>query len=236
MRENYQEFLSRIHVFEKRNLDLGKSYFKGRPSLAHKIDENNKLKSFFGDTVVFELDDHTKERINNIFFKIYNLVPECFSERLDPKTLHMTLHDLSNSPDRDSIACDMESNFNRIQLTTDSIKKEKIKMRTSFIFNMVNTSLVLGLVPEDEYEFNKLMRLYYIIDNIKQAEYPLTPHITLSYYNINGFSEEAKNKLEDIVFQLNNISEEVILDTDRLFYQRFYSMNEYHNILKLTNT
>ena len=235
MRESYQEFLKRISVFEKQNLDLGKNYFKGPTSLAYKIDKENRIKSFFGDTVVFELDEEIKDKINEIFSKIYDQASECFSERLKPNTMHMTLHDLSNSPEQSAVDAEMEENLKEIQSIVTLVKNDTIKMRTNFIFNMVNTSLVIGLVPSDENEFNKLMDIYYLVDNIKPAKYHLTPHITLSYYNINGFSVESKNKLEEVVSNLNDDNFEITLCTEKLFYQRFYSMNDYHNILKLTN-
>lgn len=117
----------------------------------------------------------------------------------------------------------------------DNSTEEKIKMKAKFIFNMVNTSLVLGLYPINEAEFNKLMKLYTLIDDVKKLGYPLTPHITLGYYNVNGFSVDSARKLETIVKEINtNESEiEIELSTKELFYQKFVSMNEYINIFSL---
>ena len=95
--ENYKEFLLRVGEFQLPDLDLGKNYFRGRASLSDKIDANNRLKDFFGDTVVFELDDVTKSVIGGMVDEIYEVAPECFAERLNTSTLHMTLHDLSIS-------------------------------------------------------------------------------------------------------------------------------------------
>ena len=234
MKESYQDFIKRISVFEKRDLDLGKSYFKGKPSLKNKIDENNRLKDFFGDTVVFDLDKETKEKINIIVDEIYTNCPECFAEKLNSETLHMTLHDLSNSPKIEDIEEEMSRNRSMIKDIVNHIDVQKIKMRTNFIFNMVNTSLVLGLVPLDESEYEKLMRLYCLIDeSVKESQYPLTPHITLAYYSINGFDEKSRKALEDLIYRLNTVDIEITLNTKNLFYQRFYSMNDYRNIIKL---
>jgi hypothetical protein len=99
---------------------------------------------------------------------------------------------------------------------------------------MVNTSLVLGLVPIDEGEHQKLMELYGIADEVKRAQYPLTPHITLGYYSIHGFDEKVAKELETIVRRLNRKdSMEILLDTDKLYYQRFTSMNRYENVVRL---
>lgn len=111
------------------------------------------------------------------------------------------------------------------------IPMQTIKMRSKSIFNMVNTSLVLGLYPVNEEEYGKLMQLYYLFDDVKKLDYPFTPHITLAYYNVDGFDREVAKRLEGIVNELNAKVIEIELDTRELFYQRFVSMNEYTNIV-----
>lgn len=232
--ENYKEFLLRIGEFQFTDMDLGKNYFKGRPSLLDKIDENNRLKDFFGDTVVFELDEVTKAVIGEMMDEIYEAVPECFAERLKTDTLHVTLHDLSNSPRPRDVEEEMARNLEEIKIRAPRFGKRVIRMRTSVIFNMVNTSLVLGLVPINEDEHQKLMELYGVADEVKRAHYPLTPHITLGYYNIHGFDERSVRTLEAVVGRMNRREPmEILLDADRLYYQRFSSMNSYENVVRL---
>jgi 2'-5' RNA ligase len=166
--------------------------------------------------------------------EIYKAAPECFAERLRTDTLHMTLHDLSNSPLLEVITAEMERNLEEVKNRLSGFTKRIIRMKTSFIFNMVNTSLVIGLVPADEGEFDKMMELHGIVDEVKRAEYPLTPHITLGYYNIHGFDETSAKRLEAVVGRLNRREAmEIVLNTDKLFYQRFSSMNSYDNVLCL---
>ena len=230
--EKYNKFLSRIGEFQLPDMDLGKSYFKGKPSLTYKIDDENQLKDFFGDTVVFELDEETKTIIGGIIDEIYEVARLCFAERLHNATLHMTLHDLSNSPRCEDVEEEMARNLEEIKKCKSRFGKRVIKMRTNVIFNMVNTSLVLGLVPADEEEHIKLMELYDIFDGILEAKYPLTPHITLAYFTPSGFGDEAKARLEAAVNEINLDSQfEIILDTKKLHYQHFFSMNDYRNII-----
>lgn len=232
--EEYKNFLLRIGEFQLPDMDLGKNYFKGRPSLSDKVDEDNRLKEFFGDTVVFELDNDTKAVIGEIVDEIYEAAPECFAERLRTDTLHTTLHDLSNSPKLRDVVGEMERNLEGINIRASRFGKRVIRMRTSVIFNMVNTSLVMGLVPVNEVEHQKLMELYEVVDEVKRAQYPLTPHITLGYYNIHGFDERSARALEGVVGRLNHREPmEILLDTDRLYYQRFSSMNKYENVVCL---
>ena len=229
--ETYQAFLDRVSVFEIDTLDLGKSYFKGKASLAYKINENNKLKDFFGDTIVFDLDYETKRKISDLIDNLYLASPECFAERLCSDTLHMTLHDLSNSPCPDEISEAMEKNMTGVIERAPLVQNLKIKMRSNFIFNMVNTSIVLGLIPKDENEHRKLIDLYGLFDEVYKSDYPLTPHITLAYYSINGFNELSAKRLEATVNNLNTKTKlDIELDTNNLFYQRFTGMNKYRSI------
>lgn len=79
------------------------------------------------------------------------------------------------------------------------------------------------------------MNLYSIFDNVKKLHYPFTPHITLAYYNINGFDFQAARNMEDTVNQLNNngIKIDMELNINNLYYQKFKSMNDYIDIIKL---
>lgn len=72
--ETYKEFLDRINSFEKSEIDLGDKYFKGSGSIDLKVDENNGFKPFFGDTVVFNLDDNTKkhqQRLQTVYMLLH---------------------------------------------------------------------------------------------------------------------------------------------------------------------
>jgi 2'-5' RNA ligase len=233
--ETYREFLDRINLFQKSEIDFGNEYFSGNPSIAQKVNKENVFRAFYGDTVVFNLDDSTKEKLTKIVNRINDVASECFCEKLVPNTFHMTLHDLSNSPKLEEIAQEVFENELKVLKIAENMAEEKIKMKTKFIFNMVNTSLVLGLYPINETEFNKLMKLYTLIDDVKKLGYPLTPHITLGYYNVNGFSVASARKLEAIVKELNTTESEIQieLDTKELFYQKFVSMDEYINIFRL---
>lgn len=232
--ETYQEFLNRISSFETKNINLGVNYFKGNPSISQKVDKDNRFRSFYGDTVVFELDSNIKEKLAEYVDILFKSVPECFCERLFPNTFHVTLHDLSNSPALRDVAEEMfENELKIIEKIGELNKYEKsiIKMKSKYIFNMVDTSLVLGLYPVDENEYRRLMELYYIFDNVKKLSYPFTPHITLAYYNVNGFDIQAAGTLEDTVNKLNNNEIEIELDINNLYYQKFKSMNEYIDII-----
>lgn len=234
--ETYQEFLDRISSFETKKINYGEKYFKGNPSISQKVDKENKFKNFYGDTVVFELDSKIKEILAEYVDILYHSAPECFCERLVSNTFHVTLHDLSNSPILRDVAEEMFENELKVIEKMGELQKYRkpiIRMKSKYIFNMVNTSLVLGLYPADENEYHRLMELYFIFDKVKKLSYPLTPHITLAYYNVNGFDIQAARTIEETINELNNNEIEINLKINNLYYQKFKSMNEYIDIINL---
>lgn len=235
--ETYREFLNRINSFEHKKWSFAPGDFMGNPSLIKKVKPDNSFCPFYGDTVVFDLSDVTKKRLEKWLDKLYDEVPECFAKRLATDTFHMTLHDLSNSEKQEEVTAELTKNRKMLQVLSE--KKhfaafDTIKMKSNCIFNMVNTSLVLGLYPADEKEYKKLMTLYEIFNEVKKLPYPLTPHITLAYYNVNGFSDASARKLEKLAGQINmeeyEQELEIELKTKELYYQHFDSMNHYENV------
>ncbi|MDE7446579.1 MAG: 2'-5' RNA ligase family protein [Lachnospiraceae bacterium] len=237
--ETYQEFLDRINSFEKRELNYGNKLFKGNPSISQKVGKDNVFRNFYGDTIVFALDDIVKEKLAGYVELLYQSAPECFCERLVPHTFHVTLHDLSNAPVLRDVAEELfENELKVIEKMGEIQKQEKeiIKMKSKYIFNMVDTSLVLGLYPVNEGEYRRLMDLYSLFDTVKKLSYPFTPHITLAYYNIDGFDLQAARRLEDAVNKLNKNEIEIELNVNHLYYQKFRSMNDYIDIINLGKT
>ena len=237
--ETYQEFLDRINSFEKRELNYGNKLFKGNPSISQKVGKDNVFRNFYGDTIVFALDDIVKEKLAGYVELLYQSAPECFCERLVPHTFHVTLHDLSNAPVLRDVAEELfENELKVIEKMGEIQKQEKeiIKMKSKYIFNMVDTSLVLGLYPVDKGEYRRLMDLYCLFDTVKKLSYPFTPHITLAYYNIDGFDLQAARSLEDAVNKLNKNEIEIELNVNHLYYQKFKSMNDYIDIINLGMT
>lgn len=231
--EPYKEFLRRIYEFEKEKPELGEGYFTANPSLSCKVRNDGSFNNFFGDTIVFNLDEKIKKRFADIADTIRNAAPECFAEKLKPETFHMTLHDLSSCADLSAILNDMFFNELDVARLSESIRPMTITMKTTYIFNMVNTSIVCGLAPVDEGEYKNLMRHYCLFDNVQRLKYCFTPHITLAYFRPDGFDRASSEKLERVIAELNKESFEFELDTRMLYYQKFTDMNSYTNIIKL---
>ena len=175
--ETYKDFLERIS-YQYPELLLEEGDFKPDKRVYEKVNPDNRFKPFFGDTVVFELDSSTKERVIQQIKKLYDAVPVCFSEQINTDTFHMTLHDLSASDKLEKVAAEVFKNeVELLRLVKEKPQQPKtIKMKSNYIINMVNTSLVLALVPENETEWIKLQALYDLVNEVRVCPYPfLTP-------------------------------------------------------------
>ena len=87
--------------------------------------------------------------------------------------------------------------------------------------------------PADDEEYLKLLTIYHLFDGVQTLDYEYTPHVTLGYYNINGFDVYSVEKLEKLVNKINKDEFEMFIDTEDLFYQHFTSMNDYKNIFPI---
>lgn len=233
--ESRKQFEDRISDFAKESFFLEKKFFTTRESVKEKVNSDNHFVGYFGDTIVFDLNSYNKERIYSIASKLYNYVPECFCERLKEETMHLTLHDLSSAKRSENVIEDVQKNEHRINqlLKFMKINPTNIRMKTHYIANILNISLVLVFFPVTDVDYLKLMTIYNLFDGIRTLDYKLTPHVTLGYFNVNGFGVSSVKKLERIVNELNKEEFEIVMRTDELFYQHFTSMNDYRNIIKM---
>ncbi len=234
--ETYAEFLKRIRSFERPEFGIDFHGFVPSNSVLQKVDEGNRFSSFFGDTVVFDLSSVDKRMIDSTIDQLYEIAGYCFCQRFDMNTLHLTLHDLSSSVNIEEIASAMDKNFASFKriVSQCGFKPEKIHMKSNYIINMVNTSVVLCFYPASEEEYLKIMKYYSLMDTIVSLPYPFTPHITLAYFNRYGFDWLAARELARVVNELNGFQLEITLNTDMLYYQRFTSMNDFSSLMKIT--
>ena len=227
--EHYQDFLQRIGGFELPELHFAEEGLVPSPGVARKVAEDGRFRPFYGDTVVFVLSEEEKAAVRCMTDVLYEAAPECFCERLGGSTFHMTLHDLSNSPVQEEVSARMRENEAALRalLREHPVSPRTIRMRSKAVFNMVGTSLVLGLIPADEEAFEALMQLYRLVDGVLPLPYPLTPHITLGYYSPQGFDGAAARRLEAAAGRLLPVPLDITLHTARLVYQHFSDMNSF---------
>lgn len=151
------------------------------------------------------------------------------SQQLDPSTFHMTLHDLVNDPEmtEDLRMRMLESKTKATQILTQWQNLPPLHMKTTWLFNMVNTSIVLGLTPADEETWRRLDEMYTALESVVRLGYALTPHITMAYFKPGIWSQYDLNCLRTA---LCPVELEVELKMEDLVYQEFIHMNHYETM------
>lgn len=231
-----EQFKTRVYSFEYHSLYLDHDgCFHTNQSLNKKVDPVGKLKSYSGNTVVFALNpvDTKAVRVRNRLIWMQNVMyercQELFSERLNRDTLHMTLHDLLNGRPEDIAEKDICFVRNEVMGILEAVHKETwyVKLKTTCVFNMVNSSIVLGFQPCSETDCNHLMHLYERMEEIVPLGYPLTPHITLAYFRPGMYDSLIVKNLDNVFKILSEKEFAIEFATKDLIYQEFYNMNHY---------
>lgn len=202
--------------------------FSTNPNLTQKVNADGSFRPFYGNTVVFELDGEEKERLKEIQEILHRAAGSMLAERIRPETFHVTLHDLVNSKD---LTADLAEKMGRAEEMARPILASwgdwpDMPMKATWVFNMVNTSLVLGLRPvEDENNsWGELSEMYAALNSVVPLGHKLTPHITLAYFRPGTYSREEVDVLRQA---LGPVNLDVILRIRNLVFQNFRSMNEY---------
>ena len=195
--------------------------------LRAKVDDAGAFLPFEGNTVVFLLSDEEKAALSVLQDSLYATASHLLAQRLSPDTFHMTLHDLANGAPDEKTQTWMQATEPIAKRILEDIKAEDlppIATRGTWMFNMVNTSIVLGLAPEDSEGEVRLHRMYEALHAAVPLSYALTPHITLAYFKPGSYSGE---ELEALRSALKPADISIKLDMNKLVLQHFGDMNHY---------
>ena len=103
-------------------------------------------------------------------------------------------------------------------------------MPTTKMMNMVGSSVVMVLEAADEESHNQLMALYEAFEEVKPLNRPLTPHITLGYFQPGVYGWEGAQNLQKFFDWTGENPFEVVLYMENLVHQEFRNMNDYYEV------
>lgn len=202
-----------------------------RDSLTAKVGWDGGLRPFFGNTMIYELDDASKLALCQRQVLLHHRAGWCLAEPLAPETFHITLHDLLNSPEESAIAAEVAHAEARALALLDEVRREgipPIRMVSTHVFSMVTTSLVMGFAPETEADCAALMGLYERFHAVVPISWGLTPHVTLAYYKPGQYGPETVDALKSAICNAEALPPiHLTLQPDMLFHRRFSDMNHY---------
>lgn len=198
--------------------------------LPEKVDENGAFRPFYGNTCLYWLDADTKAAVTAIQDDLYNCAGHMLAERIAPETFHMTLHDLVNSPE---YSRELEQKMALARERAGHIlswweTERPLRMRATRVFNMVSTSVVLGLAPADEDSRYRLEAMYRALEAVEPLGYAMTPHITLAYFRPGMYDGEDLNRLRQA---MQPVTLELELKAEQLCLQSFLNMNKYQTYI-----
>lgn len=231
MWEPYQTFQNRLLSFQPDSFRWHLNGFETPPSLLKKVDSQGNLLPFYGDTILFTLDDKCRQNLLQLQKALYEAAESVLSKPLSPQGFHLTLHDLSNGPSLSQLADTMARNaagYRKIcrDLDNDGFPKQ-IRLHSTCVFQMMNTSIVVGYEPASAQEYDALMALYHRFDAICHLPYPLTPHVTLAYYRPGSVDSQTADALSQTCRLLSREKNELVLDSSHLYYAEFADMDHY---------
>lgn len=200
--------------------------FSTNPNLTKKVNHTGDFLPFYGNTVVFDLSVDTKQALQQFQKELYQSAGWMLSQKLEPSTFHMTLHDLLNGPElSEELRFAMAEAEEKVKPILEQWKGQlPLRMKATWLFNMVNTSIVLGLVPADEASWRRLDEMYTALESVVHLGYALTPHITMAYFKPGTYSQYDLNYLRRV---LHPVDMELELKMDDLKFQNFIHMNAY---------
>ena len=227
--ENLAAFRARTEGFIYSSLPRDGGLETGA-GLRRKADESGRLLPFQGCTTVFPLPEAARERVRAVQDGLYARCGTCLAQPLAADSFHITLHDLVSGPPSPAL----EAEIARVQpaalALVEALRRENapISMTSTALFNMVNTSMVLGFAPADEESCAVLMEAYRRLQAAVPLNYPLTPHVTVAYFRPGWLDQGAVAQLQravDWVQAQPPIS--LTLSGGGLEYQIFSDMNHY---------
>lgn len=200
--------------------------FATNPGLTKKVNENGGLLPFYGNTAVFLLDAATKDMLSDLQRELYDAAGWMLAEPMAPQTFHMTLHDLVNGQIMDSdLSVQMESARKKAEHILRWWQEEPpLKMKATWMFNMVSTSIVLGFAPVNEDSYYRLDAMYGALEVVMPLGYALTPHITLAYFRPGQYTQAETDCLRRA---LRPVDWTLELRMEDLRLQDFRDMNTY---------
>ena len=230
MPETLRQFRARVDGFTHDSLPH-QGGFMTRESLRDKVSPEGTLTPFFGSTVIWELDDASRQALAEHQALLYDRCAACLAEPLRPDTFHVTLHDLVSDPDALAIETDAARTAAQAEAILASQRAAgfpAVHLRSTAMFSMVATSMVMGFAPQTEADCAVLMGLYEAFHAVQPLAWQLTPHVTLAYYRPGEISAQAGSALRSAIAAsaaLPPVS--VVLQPEQLRVSRFRDMNHY---------
>lgn len=196
-----------------------------------KVAADGTLRPFYGNTVIFDLDETARENLKHLQDRLYQTCGHFLSEKLTQESFHVTLHDLLSGVEREEMLGKVNEIAEEAKQTVEDVKRlldNSIMMTPVKLVSMVNTSVVLLLEPVYPLHQFLLDTSYEKLQSVVKLGYGLTPHVTLGYYRPGAIVGEDLQTLANTLSELSGqLDFKIWLKYRNLKYCEFYDMNHY---------
>ena len=233
MRENYLAYRNRIQglINQRACFTPENEQLVTAAGLKNKFCEDGSFHTFYGDTIVFQLSEDTKQFLGEIQTSLYGQAAEILAEKLPVESFHITLHDLSSSAFQQDIRTEMEAHQDRMPEIMSFLKgKRTVYLKAKGMVSMVSTSIVMLFEPAGVEDHDTIQEMYEYIENICSLPYPLTMHCTLAYYKPGIYAPRQWGNLYRLIDDFNRnyaVERAFAVDAHMAEYQIFTSMKDY---------
>lgn len=218
--------LNSLDHYVHKSLDHVEEAFTHNLKLEDKVSYLGNFLPYWGNTVVFDLDQKTIDHLSLVQNSLYEAAGDMLAKQLRSSTLHMTLHGLTEGRGNFPIYNERleKMRTGAASLIAQWRKQEPLQMRGTWIFNMNHTSLVLGLVPNNHDTYLCLMKMYEALEKLTGTKADFCPHITLAYFKPGKYDRKSVMALKAALH-----AEPIIIDLpmENLKVKNFYHMNCY---------
>lgn len=227
--ELLHEFKLRVAQFQEDSVPR-EGDFGLHPGVNDKVAaQTGELLPFFGSTAAFFLDEKTINLVQLLTDAIYSEHGGALSARLPLLHAHMTLHDLHASSALDHVASTVFLQHSEtVQRLSQARSVGPIRMTCVSVFNLLNTSIAIGLAPKSDLDHDRLTRARGKFAALVPSG-PFTPHITLAYYRPEPAfpirPDVLRSQLRSLTATVRDV--EVDLQPEQLFILHFSSMADY---------
>lgn len=182
MHESLQALTARINSFELNSVPSETPFFVSDSTREKFEAVTGAPRPFYGSTIIYDLDEEAKLWIDGLASRLHSELGEGLAQPLPRESFHLTLHDLRAHSQLSAISDALFSDSREVPALLERARSVgPISMTVNAVFNLMNTSAVIGLVPTTDEDCERALTARATFDSCVPSG-AFTPHITLAYY------------------------------------------------------
>lgn len=182
MYESLQAMTARVNSFELNSVPAETPFFVS-DSAREKFEAiTGEPRPFYGSTIIYDLDEEAKLWIDGLATRLHDELGEGLAQPLPRESFHLTLHDLRAHPQLSAMSDVLFWDSRQVPALLEQARSVgPISMTVNAVFNLMNTSAVIGLLPTTADDCERVLAARATFDSCVPSG-AFTPHITLAYY------------------------------------------------------